>query len=137
MAQVLAVIETTPSGSFGVSFPDFPCSGSSGPTVEAALERARENLIVHIDCLVELGTPMPELRSHAEITTDPDHLELIEEVGSVAYAYVAVDLPGRPVSFDVMIEKELLERIDLASSAAGETRSVFLAKAARERLAHL
>jgi hypothetical protein len=42
---------------------------------------------------------------------------------------------NRPVNLNVTIDETLLARIDQAALAAGESRSMFLAKAAQQRLA--
>jgi hypothetical protein len=42
---------------------------------------------------------------------------------------------NRPVNLNITIDESLLARIDQAALAAGESRSMFLAKAAQQRLA--
>jgi hypothetical protein len=48
---------------------------------------------------------------------------------------VPVDLPGKAVRVKVSIDESLLDRIDRAAKARGETCSGFLAAAAKARLA--
>ncbi len=133
MAKVLGVVETMEDG-FGVSFPDFPACGSSGTTVEEATAAARTSLEVMIDAMVEDGVPLPPLRAWSEIVVDPDHHALIAEVGPVSYVWVDVDLPSRAQRVNITVDQRLLDRIDRAARANGESRSAYLAGAARLRL---
>jgi len=134
MSKTVAVIERTPLG-YGVSFPDFPCAGTSAATVEEVLARAEVTLDAHIDAIMRYGGEMPNhMRSVEEIIADPDHRELIEEVGPVTYALVEVPLPSKSVRVNVTLDQSLLKRIDHKAKSLGESRSGFLAAAARARL---
>ncbi len=47
---------------------------------------------------------------------------------------VDVDLPGKAVRVNISLEESLLKRIDRAAEMTGESRSGFLAQAAKARL---
>ncbi|MDR3488040.1 MAG: type II toxin-antitoxin system HicB family antitoxin [Bradyrhizobium sp.] len=134
MAKTVAVIERMDTG-YGVSFPDFPTAGNVGPTAEEALRRAEAALDAHIHGMVAAKVPFLTIRSVDEIMNDPDHAELVAEIGPVTYALVDVTLPAKAVRVNITIDERLIERIDRAAAAEGETRSGYLAAAARARLA--
>lgn len=116
---------------FGISFPDFPGVVSSGGTAEEALARGREALAFHVAGMVEDGDPLPLLRSLAELRQDP---VFVEDSEGAVVMLVPVDLPGKPIRINISIDEGLLERIDQAAKARGETRSGYLASAAKARL---
>jgi hypothetical protein len=57
-----------------------------------------------------------------------------DSTGAVV-AIVTLDLPGRAVRVNISLDETLLDQIDRAARARGESRSGFLASAARSRLA--
>lgn len=134
MATVIAFIVREDSA-FGVMFPDFPGALSGGDTLDEALRRGRDTLEAHVEALLDAGITLPRLRSLDEITADPELAELRADADLVAA--VDVDLPGKSVRVNVSFDERLLERIDRAASTLGESRSAFLANAARERIAPL
>jgi predicted RNase H-like HicB family nuclease len=135
MTKTVAVIEKMENG-YGVSLPDFPTAGNVGATVEEALANAEVTLDAHIDGVTRYGGELPtRMRSIDEIMADPDHLELIEEVGPVAYAMIDVPVQTKTVRLSITMDENLVERIDRTARATGESRSGFLAAAARARLA--
>ncbi|TAL83763.1 MAG: ribbon-helix-helix protein, CopG family [Beijerinckiaceae bacterium] len=117
---------------YGISFPDFPGCVSGGKTPEEALTRGRETLAFHVGGMLEDGLAIPRLHSLDELRADP---ELREDFEDSIVALVPVELPGKSTRINISIDDRLLERIDDAAKAVGETRSAFLARAAKERLA--
>jgi len=117
---------------YGISFPDFLGCVSGGKTPEEALIRGRETLAFHVSGMVEDGLTLPRLRSLEELRADK---ELAEDFRDAIVALVPVELPGRPARINISIDERLLERIDEAAKAVGETRSGYLASAAKQRLA--
>ncbi|MFC2248753.1 type II toxin-antitoxin system HicB family antitoxin [Labrys portucalensis] len=120
------------NGNFGISFPDFPGVVSGGATAEEAIARGRDTLAFHVAGMVEDGDTLPTLRGLSELQQDPEFQE--DSEGAVV-ALVPVDLPGKPVRINISIDETLLDRIDRAAKARGETRSGYLASAAKVRLA--
>lgn len=118
-------------GSIGVSFPDFPGAVTAANTLDEALRRAAETLAFHVAGMVEDGLPLPRLRDLAELKRDKDFR--VDAKGAVLVA-VPVELPGKAVRVNISMDERLLHAIDRAAKGAGETRSAFLAKAAKDRL---
>ena len=131
MTQVYALIHEE-DGVFGISFPDFPGCVSAGADVEEALARGRDTLAFHIAGMIEDGEALPRLRTVAELRRDPIFLADAE---GATLALVPIDLPGKSVRVNISLDETLLDQIDRAARARGETRSGFLASAARGRLA--
>lgn len=118
-------------GTFGISFPDFPGCVSGGSTVDEAIRRGQAALAFHVEGMIADGDPLPVLRSLAELRRDPDFVEDSKDAGIV---FVPFDLPGKAVRLNISIEEHLLEAIDREAEARRESRSAFLANAAKERL---
>jgi len=118
-------------GAYGISFPDFPGCVSGGRNLDEALARGAETLLFHVAGMVEDGDPLPVLRTLEELRVDP---AFVEDSEHAVVAIVPVELPGRAVRVNVSIDERLLDAIDRAARAAGQSRSAFLADAARARI---
>lgn len=125
MAIILTLIHEA-DGVFGASFPDYPTVVAGGASAEEALARSRDALGAHFEAMIAEGIPIaaPGQVVLAEIAPDV-----------VGIAHVEVDIPSKAQRVNVTIDEDLLASIDRAARAVGETRSAFLARAARERLA--
>jgi predicted RNase H-like HicB family nuclease len=131
MAEGVLALLHEEDGSFGISFPDFPGVVSGGKTAEEAIRRGRDTLAFHVAGMVEDGDQLPALRTHDGLRKDP---ELRDDLAGAIIAFVQFDLPGKPTRINISIDETLLKSIDRAAEATGETRSGYLAKAAKERL---
>jgi predicted RNase H-like HicB family nuclease len=120
------------NGVFGISFPDFPGCISTGSSVEEVMAKGRDALNFHVAGMVEDGDALPRLRSARELQDDLRY-DLSVETPALA-TLIAFDVPGRAVRVNVSIEEALLQAIDRAAEAAGQSRSAFLAEAARLRI---
>lgn len=118
-------------GAYGISFPDFPGCVSGGSSLDEALARGREALAFHVEGMIEDGDLLPVPRRLDELKIDPT---FIEDADGAAIVAVPLELPGRAVRVNVSIEERLLEAIDRAAHAAGQSRSAFLTEAARTRI---
>lgn len=118
-------------GSYGISFPDFPGCVSGGQSLDEAISRGAETLLFHFAGMVEDRDPLPVLRSLEELKSDPD---FVEDAEGAVIAVVPVELPGKAVRVNVSIDEHLLDAIDRAARSAGQSRSAFLADAARARI---
>lgn len=118
-------------GAYGISFPDFPGCVSGGRNLDEALARGAETLLFHVAGMAEDGDPLPVLHTLDQLKSDP---AFIEDSEGAVIAVVPVELPGRAVRVNVSIDEHLLDAIDRAARAAGQTRSAFLAAAARARI---
>ena len=119
------------NGAYGISFPDFPGCVSGGRSLDEVLARGTETLAFHVAGMVEDGDPLPVLRTLEQLKTDPAFVEASEDA---AIAVVQVELPGKVVRVNVSIDEHLLDAIDRAARSAGQSRSAFLAEAARVRI---
>jgi predicted RNase H-like HicB family nuclease len=130
MGIAFAVIHVE-NGTFGVSWPDFPGLITGGETMEEAARKADEALSFHISGMIEDGDPVPVPRSQTELYKDPDFLEMI--AGGVLLL-TRFELPKRAVRINISMDESLISAIDRAASTFGESRSHFLAEAAKLRL---
>jgi predicted RNase H-like HicB family nuclease len=120
--------DTDPDG-FAVVFPDLPGCTSDGATVQEAAVMAAEALALHVEGMREEGEPIPE-------PSAPGHLPAWLGGGSkvITSVLVPVEMPGRAVRINVTIDEALLQRLDAAAAADGNSRSGYLAQAVRDRL---
>ena len=118
-------------GVFGISFPDFPGCISAGKTEDEALRKGAEALAFHVAGMVEDGDPPPIVRNLAELRADE---AFRDDASGAVVALVSFDLPRRAVRLNISMDETLLDAVDRAASASGQSRSAFLAEAARRRL---
>jgi len=130
MVAVIALVHGKP-GAYGISFPDFPGCIAGGETVDEALRRGRDALDFHVESMMEVGEALPNIRDIADIKSDPEYAE---DFADALVAVVDAEVPAKAVRVNISIDERLLDRIDRAAQASGETRSGFIAAAARERL---
>lgn len=130
MATAIALIHAE-DGVFGISFPDFPGVVSTARTQDDVLRKGAEALTFHVQGMVEDGDPLPTLRAITELVKDRDYREAAK--GAVV-AMVTFELPGKAKRINISMDEHLLEAIDRAAQAVGQSRSAFLAEAARQRV---
>lgn len=131
MALAIAYIhKAVPEGEdapvYGLSFPDFPGIAVGGRNEDELRARGRDALESHIAVMIAEGLPLPR---PGVIVEGPE-----DRTGFVGVTYVEFDLPTKTQRVAITLEEDLLTRIDRAAAAIGETRSGFLARAARERM---
>lgn len=127
--QVVALIHEQ-NGIYGVSFPDFPGCTTGAHDLDTAVRKAAEVLAFHAEGLAEDG-PLPDPRTLTELKKDG---EFRRDAKGAMVALVPYLPPSRAVRLNITLDESLLSRIDSAATALGETRSGFLAAAARKRL---
>lgn len=130
MARIVMMIHGEP-GTYGASFPDFPGATTGADDLDTLYRKAAEMLAFHVGGMVDDGEALPETRSLDALRGDP---AFVEDSEGAMIALLDVDLPGRAVRVNISMEESLLKRIDRAAQAVGETRSGFLAQAAKARL---
>jgi len=128
--QVVALIHEE-NGVFGASFPDFLGCTTVADSLDAIIPKAAEALAFHVEGLME-DRPLPPVRTLAQLRKDPIFRE--DSAGAMI-ALVPYAPPARAARINITLDESLLERVDRAAEAAGETRSGYLAAAARQRLA--
>lgn len=116
---------------FGISFPDFPGCISTGRDEDEVLRKGAQALALHAAGMAEDGDPLPLIRDLAQLRADPD---FVEGAQGAIVALVPFEAPGKSVRLNISMEESLLDAVDRAASAAGQSRSAFLAEAARLRL---
>ena len=130
MAHVVMLVHEE-GGSYGASFPDFPGATTVAGDLDTLYRKAAEMLAFHVGGLAEDGDEIPHPRTLDELRQDPAFRE--DSEGAMV-GLVQVDLPGKAVRVNISMEESLLKRVDRAAQATGESRSSFLAQAAKARL---
>ena len=118
-------------GNYGISFPDFPGCVSAAASLDEAVARGAAVLAFHVAGMIEDSDALPRLRSLKELQSDREFRA--DAKGAIVVA-VPFDLPGKAVRLNISLDEHLVEQIDRAAEAAGQTRSGFLAEAAKNRL---
>jgi len=130
MARVVMLIHEE-DGAYGASFPDFPGATTVAGDLDTLYRKAAEVLAFHVGGMAEDGDDIPTPRTLDALRRDPAFRA--DSEGALV-GLVEADLPGKAVRVNVTIEEGLLRRIDQAAQATGESRSGFLARAAKARL---
>lgn len=118
----------------GASFPDFPGCVTVASDLDSLYRKAAEVLSFHVAGMVEDGLPLPVLRGLATLRDDRYFREDMDDVALVGL--VPVELPGgRVVRVNITLDEATLEKMDRAAKATGQSRSGYLAAAARLRMA--
>ena len=115
---------------FGVTVPDLPGCFSSGDTFDAALDSVLEAIDLHLEWMVEDGGDVPVPKAIAEHRGNSDFADGV-------WAAVEVDVfrfEGRAEKINITLPRRLLAKIDTYAKAHGESRSGFLAEAARSAM---
>ena len=119
---------------YGISFPDFPGVASAGSTTDEAIERGRATLAFHVEGMIDDGDAIPVPRSLEDIRVDAELREEIRDFEHVALVEIPFDLPGKTTRINLSIDENLLSAIDRAAESSGQSRSAFLAEAAKIRI---
>lgn len=130
--RYIALIYKDPDSAFGVVFPDLPGCFSAGDTMEEASQNAVEALATHIRWLETDGDPVPSPRPMDAIVADPDLAADLE--GAMLIGVPLVRDLGSTTRINVSLDLGLLKAIDDEARSRGQTRSAFLASAARREL---
>jgi predicted RNase H-like HicB family nuclease len=130
--RYVAFVHKEAGSVYGVSFPDFPGCISAGDTLDLALANASEALQGHVQMLEAEGDTIPLPRNLESIQTDPDLAENLE--GAILSAVPLIRDLRSTTRVNVSLDLGLLQAIDDAARARKQTRSAFLASAARREL---
>ncbi len=121
-------------GVYGVSFPDFPGCVTGADSEEDAIRKADEVLTFHVAGMLEDGEALPGRRSLKELLADPETRETLSDGVLFLARY---ELPRKSVRINISMDETLIEAIDRAAEHANQSRSGFLAEAARQRIRDL
>ena len=130
--RYLAFVHKEPDSIYGVSFPDFPGCISAGETLDMALANASEALQGHVQMMEADGETIPLPRSIDAIQADCSLVE--EREGAVLSAVHLIRDLGSTTRINLSLDLGLLKAIDEEAKARKQTRSAFLASAARREL---
>ncbi len=130
--RYVAFVHKEPDSVFGVSFPDFPGCISAGATLDEALANASEALQGHVKMLEADNETVPAPRSVDAILADQQCSE--EQQGAILSAVHLIRDLGSTTRINLSLDLGLLKAIDEAARARKQTRSAFLASAARREL---
>lgn len=127
MKFIIAIEPNTETTAFGVVVPDLPGCFSAGDTLDKAVDNAREAIDLWCETVIEDGGDLPIAKTLAEHQTDPDF---------TGWIWAVVEVPveryfGPAEKLNITLPRLLLAKIDEYARAHGETRSGFLANAAR------
>jgi predicted RNase H-like HicB family nuclease len=128
MAQYQAILEGNDKEGYGVRFPQFPGCVTVGDTLQEVLFMAQEALSLHLEGMLEDGEDIESPAYHEDLGVRPGEI----------IALVDVDVKPRKSRFNVTLDGSLVKYIDgLVQSGRYESRSAFLAEAARRELSGL
>jgi predicted RNase H-like HicB family nuclease len=130
--RFIAFVHKDPDSCYGVSFPDVPGCTSAGNTLDEALANAVDALSGHIRMMQADGDVTPTPRTLEAINADPDFAEDLN--GAIISAVPLVRDRGSTTRINVSLDLGLLEAIDGLAKERSQTRSAFLASAARREL---
>jgi predicted RNase H-like HicB family nuclease len=130
--RYIAFIHKDPDSVYGVSFPDVPGCISAGDTIDEAVRNAVEALSGHVRMLEAEGDAVPAPRDFDAIIGDPELAE--DREGAMTTVIPLVRDKGSTTRINVSLDLSLLEAIDAAARSRGQTRSAFLASAARREI---
>lgn len=130
--RFIAFVHKEPNSCYGVSFPDVPGCTSAGDTLDEALSNAVDALSGHIRLMEADMDAIPSPRTLEEIYDDPEVKN--EAEGAIISAVPLVRDRGSTTRINVSLDLGLLEAIDGLAKQRSQTRSAFLASAARREL---
>ena len=130
--RFIALVHKDPDSCYGVSFPDVPGCTSAGETLDDAITNAVDALSGHIRLMEADGDVVPSPRTLEDINADPDLAEDMK--GAIVSAVPLVRDRGSTTRINVSLDLGLLEAIDGLAKQRSQTRSAFLASAARREL---
>jgi predicted RNase H-like HicB family nuclease len=125
MRYYIALLHKDRKSDYGVSFPDLPGCVTAGRTLDEARAMAIDALALHLQGLIEDGSPIPDPSSLETIMADPDSRD------GVATLIPVPSMDGPGVRVNVVLPENLLAEIDRHVASHGLTRSGFLAEAAK------
>jgi len=127
MKFIIAIEPGTESTAFGVVVPDLPGCFSAGETLDKAVDNAREAIDLWCETVIEDGGDVPVAKTLAAHQADPDFANWIWAILEVPVERYF----GPAEKLNITLPRLLLAKIDEYARAHGETRSGFLADAAR------
>lgn len=128
----VGLVHKDPDSSYGISFPDFPGCISVGDSLAEVIANGTDALAFHVRGMVSDGENIPSPRAPDEVSADSRLADVIEDATLVLVPLIR-DF-GSTTRINVSLDLGLLEAIDSEAKRRGQTRSAFLASAARKEL---
>jgi predicted RNase H-like HicB family nuclease len=131
MSRYIALIHRGETGSWGISFPDFPgcISAADRGSFPDIVDRGAAALRFHVEGLRDAGLAIPEPRPIEALRADP---EFADDFADAIVTLVPLLPPrAKPLRINISIDSNLLLEIDAKAEQLGMNRSEFLAEAAR------
>jgi predicted RNase H-like HicB family nuclease len=130
MKFIVAIEPGTETTAFGVVVPDLPGCFSAGATLDEAVDNAREAIDLWCETVIEDGGDVPVAKTLSAHQADADF---------AGWIWAVVEVPveryyGPAEKLNITLPRLLLAKIDEYARAHGETRSGFLAEAARNAM---
>lgn len=127
MRFLIAIEPGDNAHAFGVVVPDLPGCFSAGDTLDEAMDNALVAIDLHCQTMIEDGGDIPAMRPLSVHQADPDFM---------GWIWAVLDVPveryfGPAEKINITLPRRLLAKIDEYARSHGETRSGFLAEAAR------
>jgi predicted RNase H-like HicB family nuclease len=114
---------------FGVDFPDFPGCITAGSTLEETRMMAQEALEAHIECMAELGQPIPQPSRLDVVMAAPENAE------AIPFPVAVPDRLSGTGQIEIILPTADLDKLDALAEKRGTTRQALLTKAIRRLLA--
>ena len=130
--RYIAFLHKDDDSCFGVSFPDLPGCISAGDTLDEAVANAAEALQGHVRVMEADGDAVPPARDIGNIMQDETLAD--ERSGAVIVAVPLIRDLGSTTRVNVSLDLGLLKAIDQEAATRKQTRSAFLASAAKREL---
>jgi predicted RNase H-like HicB family nuclease len=129
LTTYIALLRKDPDSDFGVDFPDFPGCITAGSTLEETRAMAQEALEAHIECMVELGQPIPVPSALDEVMADPENAE------AIPFPVAVPDRDAAGVQVQLTFTDADLKKVDSLAKKQGKSRAALLTDAVRRMLA--
>jgi predicted RNase H-like HicB family nuclease len=127
LRHYIGLVHKDANSDFGVSFPDFPGAITAASSLDEAIEMAAEALALHVEGMLTEGEAIPNPSSLEQVRVNPDYrdgMPVLVPLKSDAWAQrLQVTLPA-----------PIVRRIDDYIATWGQSRSSFLAEAAKHEL---
>ncbi|MHB1529506.1 MAG: type II toxin-antitoxin system HicB family antitoxin [Acidiferrobacteraceae bacterium] len=124
MRYVTAIEKGNKKQGYGVVVPDLPGCFSAGDTLDEALSNAKEAILLHLEGLMEVQSPVPSPKSLERHQKDRKYKGWMWAVIEVDLA----ELDDKTERVNITLPRKVLRVIDAAAKRSGESRSGYLAR---------
>jgi len=121
------IVHKDTGSDFGVSFPDFPGAVTAAGSLDEAVEMAAEALALHVEGMLAEGEAIPDPSSFDQVRGNPDYRDGMPVV-------VPLKTDALAQRLQVTLPALIVRRIDEYIAVWGQSRSSFLAEAAKHEL---